>query len=115
MGASLLYACRGLRIHLATQPNARLHLMATVAVCAAGFWWKIAALEWCALVAAIGLVWTAEALNTALEFYTDLASPGFHPLAGKAKDVAAGAVLAASVTSATIGAIIFVPKITAAF
>ena len=115
MGASFGYAWRGLRIHFATQPNARLHLLAAIAVCAAGWWWKIAALEWCAVVGAIGLVWTVEALNTALEFYTDLVSPELHPLAGKAKDVAAGAVLAASVTSATIGAIIFVPKIAASF
>lgn len=115
MGASFGYAWRGLRVHLATQPNARLHLIATIAVCAAGWWWKIAPLEWCALIAAIGLVWTAEALNTALEFYTDLASPEFHPLAGKAKDVAAGAVLAASIASAIIGAIIFVPKLAASF
>jgi len=108
------YACRGLQILFVTQPNARAHLVATAAVCAAGFWWRITALEWCALAGAIGLVSTAEALNTALEFYADLVSPGFHPLAGKAKDVAAGAVLAASIAAAVIGAIIFVPKIVAA-
>ncbi len=45
---------------------------------------------------AIVSVWTAEALNTAFEFLTDVASPSFHPIAGQAKDVAAGAVLLAA-------------------
>jgi len=115
MGASFGYAVRGLRTYLATQPNARLHLLAAAAVCATGFWLRVSALEWCVLVGAIGFVWTAEALNTALEFGIDLASPEYHPLAAKAKDVAAGAVLAASVTAAVIGAIIFGPKLVAAF
>ena len=68
-------------------------------------------LEWCAIVAAIGLVWTAEGLNTALEALTDLVSPGEHPLAGRAKDMAAGAVLCAAIAAAIIGAIIFLPKL----
>jgi diacylglycerol kinase (ATP) len=53
----------------------------------------------------------AEAFNTALEFLTDLASPEPHPLAGKAKDVAAGAVLIAAIMAVIIGVIIFLPKI----
>ena len=49
----------------------------------------------------------AEGLNTALERLVDLASPGFHPLAGKAKDIAAGAVLLAVLGAVSIGVIIF--------
>ena len=82
-------------------------------VVATGFWCGLSRLEWCAIVAAIGLVWTAEGLNTALEFLTDLVSPERHPLAEKAKDVAAGAVLTAAMTAATIAAIIFLPKLLA--
>ena len=48
-------------------------------------------------------------MNTAVELVTDLASPEFHPLAGKAKDVAAGAVLIAAIGSMIVGAIVFVP------
>ena len=66
-------------------------------------------MEWCAVILAIVSVWTAEALNTALEFLTDLASPAFHPLAGMAKDVAAGAVLLASMGAALVGFLIFWP------
>ena len=56
------------------------------------------------------MTWTAEALNTAFEFLTDVASPTFHPLAEKAKDVAAGAVLIASAGALVIGALVFVPR-----
>ena len=109
--ASFGYALRGLWILVATQANARIHAVATVLVISAGFWFALTRMEWCALVAAIGLVWTAEGLNTALEFLTDLVAPEHHPLAGKVKDVAAGAVLAASAAAAVIGAIIFGPKL----
>jgi diacylglycerol kinase len=104
------YAWRGLRIQVATQANTRIHAAATAAVIGAGFWCGLARWEWCAIVAAIGLVWTAEGLNTALEVLTDLVSPEYHPLAEKAKDVAAGAVLAASLAASVIGAIVFLPK-----
>ena len=53
--------------------------------------------------------------NTAIEYLTDLASPDFHPLAGKAKDTAAGAVLIASFGAFFIGVIIFIPKIASYF
>ena len=56
-------------------------------------------------------VWTAEALNTAFEFLTDVASPQFHPLAGKAKDVAAGAVLIAALGSVVIGILVLGPHV----
>ena len=109
--ASFGCALRGLWILVATQANARIHAVATLLVIGAGFWFGLTRLEWCAVVAAIGLVWTAEGLNTALEFLTDLVSPEQHPLAGKAKDVAAGAVLAASIAAVAIGAIIFGPRL----
>jgi diacylglycerol kinase (ATP) len=56
-------------------------------------------------------VWTAEALNTAIELLTDLASPEYHPLAGKAKDVAAGAVLIAAIGAIAIGFLVFGPHL----
>jgi len=60
-------------------------------VTVAGFFFSISSLEWVAVVLCIASVFALEAVNTALEYLTDLASPEFHPLAGKAKDVAAGA------------------------
>jgi diacylglycerol kinase (ATP) len=105
------YAFRGIATMLATQANARIHAAATVAVIVAGAGLKISPLEWCAVVLAIGLVWAAEGFNTAIEALVDLASPEIHPLAGRAKDVAAGAVLCAAIAAAIVGAVIFVPKV----
>ncbi len=110
---SFRYAIRGVAMMLALQANARIHAAATLVVVALGFWLKIERWEWCAVVASVGLVWTAEALNTALEALTDLVSPGEHPLAGRAKDMAAGAVLCAAVAAAAIGLVVFAPKLLA--
>jgi len=77
----------------------------------AGFWVHLSLADWCWIVLAISIVWTAEALNTAFEFLADAASPEFHPLVRDAKDVAAGAVLITAVTATIIGAIIFWPCI----
>ena len=80
-------------------------------VCTAGVFFGLSKSEWCWIALAIVVVWTAEALNTAFEFLADVASPTFNPVAGKAKDVAAGAVLIAAVGSAVIGILIFGPHI----
>ncbi len=104
---SLVFAFRGVGFLLRTQTNARLHLVATVVVIGAGFGFQISRAEWLAIVAAIGLVWTAEGVNTAIEAVVDLVSPEQHPLAGRAKDVAAGAVLLAALAAAVIGLLVF--------
>jgi len=108
--AAARYALRGVRFMLAER-NCQVLAAATVAVVATGLYFSIPALEWCAVIGATALVWVAEALNTALERLTDLVSPGFHPLAGKAKDVAAGAVLIAVLAAISIGIIIFGPRL----
>lgn len=106
---SFRYAFRGMALLLLTQPNARVHLVATGVVVLAGVYFQVNTSEWVALVLTMGLVWVAEALNTALEFLTDLVSPGHHDLAGKAKDVAAGAVLIAAIAAVVVAGIIFLP------
>jgi len=108
---SFRWAFRGLAVMLRTQHNAWLHAAATVAVCAAGLALGLSAGEWCWIVLAIVAVWTAEALNTAFEFLTDVASPSFHPLAEKAKDVAAGAVLISALGAVAIGLLVLGPKL----
>ena len=104
-------AFRGVGTLLASQHNARIHLLATVCACGLGLLIGISRLEWCAIVVAIAMVWTAEALNTAFEFLCDVASPEFHPLIQKAKDVAAAAVLLSAAGAAVIGLIVFVPHL----
>ena len=94
-----------------SQHNAWIHAAATVAVAASGFAFEITRGEWPWIILAVMAVWTAEALNTAFEFLADAASPSFHPLVGKAKDVAAGAVLIAAIGSAIIGLMVFIPHL----
>ncbi|HFA49070.1 MAG TPA: diacylglycerol kinase family protein [Bacteroidetes bacterium] len=105
------FALAGIRRLFATQPNARVHLVVTVLVLAGGFYFKISTAEWCLSVVAIAAVLAAEAFNTALEDLTDLVSPDHHPLAGHAKDMAAGAVLLTAAGAAIVGLLIFLPKI----
>ena len=94
-----------------TQPHARLHLAATVAVVAAGMLFKVSTEEWCWLVLAIMAVLSAEAFNTALEFLADAVHPEKHPLVKNAKDVAAAAVLVSAIGAAVIGFSIFSPHL----
>ena len=112
---SVSCALKGIAITLASQHNAWVHVVATAVVAIAGFYFDLSSSEWCWIVLATVAVWTAEALNTAFEFLTDVASPEFHPLAGKAKDVAAGAVLMAAMGAVIIAFIIFGPYVRALF
>ena len=106
---SFRFAFAGIWTMLRSQHNAWIHAFATILVVAAGFVFKITPGEWCWLVVAIICVWMAEAFNTAFEFLADVASPEFHPLVKKAKDVAAGAVLISAIGAVIIGIIIIGP------
>jgi len=106
-------AFKGLRVMIATQHNAWIHATATVIVALVGYYFRLTTVEWCFVILAMVSVWTSEALNTAFEFLTDVASPEFHPLAERAKDVAAGAVLIAAIGSVIIGLVIFGPHVLA--
>jgi len=110
---SLTFACRGIALVVRTQHNAWLHAAATVLVVAAGLVLGIGALEWSALVLAIAAVWTAEAMNTGLEFLADAVTTETHPLIGKAKDAAAGAVLLAALGAVAVGLLILGPPLLA--
>jgi diacylglycerol kinase (ATP) len=106
---SLANAGNGIAHVLLTQRNARIHAAATAGVTAAGLLLDIAARDWCLLVLAMALVWMAEGFNTALEILADAVVPEHHPMIGRAKDVAAGAVLLAAIGAALVGALIFGP------
>lgn len=106
---SFVYAGRGVRTMLLSQHNAWVHAAAALVVFTAGVTLGVTRVEWMVLILAIVAVWTAEALNTALEFLCDVASPDFHPLVEKAKDVAAGAVLICAVGATAVGMLVFAP------
>ena len=108
---SFRYAFQGIARLFRTQANARIHLLATVVVVLAGFYFEISTLEWCCCALSIAAMFSAEAFNTAIEDLTDLVSPDYHPLAGHAKDVAAGAVFLMAIGASVVGALVFLPKI----
>ena len=105
------FACagRGIVLVLRTQVNARIHLLAALLVIATGFAFRISRGEWCMLAFAIGIVWAAEAANTALEFLADRITREHDEAIRRAKDVAAGGVLLAALTAAIIGILILGP------
>lgn len=107
--SSFRYAFTGVYTLFRSEHNAKLHLVAAISVIAMAWSMRISRMEWIVLVMAIGLVWMAEAFNTAIEKLTDLAHPYQHPLAKKVKDVAAAAVLIISIAAAIVGLIVFVP------
>lgn len=104
-------AFAGLGYTISTQRNAWIHSAVTIAVIGLAIWLRLAALEWAALVAAMGLVWVAELFNTSLETIIDLTSPEVHPLAARAKDVSAAAVMVAALAAALIGGFVFIPHL----
>ena len=108
---SFRHAIAGVLRMIQCQHNAWIHAAATLVVLAAAFVLRISAADWCWIILAISIVWTAEALNTAFEFLTDAASPEFHPLVRDAKDVAAGAVLLTATAAVVIGSIVFWPYV----
>lgn len=108
---SFKYAWNGVCDLIKKEKNTRIHLFFTILVIIFGFLLKIAQWEWCILVMTIAAVWSAEAMNTALERNVDLVTLEKRPLAKEAKDLAAGAVLIFAIMSVIIGLIIFLPKL----
>ena len=113
--SSFRYAIQGLRNLIRTQVNARIHVLVAIMVVFAGILLDLTPFEWIAAVLCMALVLGMEAANTAIEYLTDLVSPEIRPLAGKAKDLAAAAVLIAAMGAFIVGMIIFAPKIYALF
>jgi diacylglycerol kinase (ATP) len=107
---SFANAGRGLRV-LLQEPNARIQLGVATAVVPLAFWLDLGRSDWALLVLAIGFVLAAEAANTALEALADRVAPERHPLVGKAKDLAAGAVLLAACAAARVGLLIRGPPL----
>ncbi len=107
---SFVHAFRGIRTLIVSQHNAWIHAAATVAVVVVALATGVSRIEWCFLLLAMASVWTAEALNTALELLCDAVSPEFHPLVGQAKDVSAGAVLICAIGAAGVGLLVLGPR-----
>ena len=108
---SFAFAWNGVKTFFNKEHNAQLHLASTIIVVTLAFFFRISAIETLFLVFAIGFVWVAEMINTAIEKIMDFITIEKHEQIKFIKDVAAGAVLVASLIACVIGAIIFIPKL----
>ena len=104
------YAGKGISSVIKSEPNMKIHLFIGILVLICGLVFQISITEWLICLLCFGLVLGMEMMNTAIENLVNLVSPDQHPLAGKAKDIAAGAVLICAIISVIIGLMIFVPK-----
>ncbi len=107
---SFRFAGRGLVYAVRRENNFRYHLLATVGTLITGWFVDFTRVEWCLVLILIGMVYTAEIFNTAIEKLMDHLHPEHDPAVGLVKDLAAGAVLASSIVAALVGSIILIGK-----
>lgn len=93
--------------------NAKVHLLIASVVILAGVLLNLSLVEWAIILTQIGLVWAAEAFNTAIEKLCDFVSPGLHPQIKAIKDLSSGAVLILAITAVIVGLVIFGGKLMA--
>ncbi len=105
------YAFEGIWNTVKSERNMQIHLGFTVCVIIAGFIFRISKIEWLLCLVLFGQVMSLELVNTALEAAVDVATDEWKPLAKKAKDAAAGAVLVSAIIAALIGLWIFIPRL----
>jgi diacylglycerol kinase len=104
--SAFAYAFAGIREAL-KEPNLKIHVVAMIGVVGFAFYFKVTPVEWCILLICCALVISLELINSAIERLCDRVEPEIHPKIKFVKDVSAGAVLVAALTSAVIGSIIF--------
>jgi diacylglycerol kinase len=109
LAASFGYAFAGVAHAVRTQRNAQIHLAVAVCAFVAGIVTRLTWVEWAVLAVAMGSVFAAELINTALECLVDLVSPDYHERARAAKDTAAGAVLFTALAAVAVGVCLFGP------
>lgn len=103
---SFRFASQGIIDLFRYENNAKVHLLLAILVVAAGVYLELSRTEWAIILTQIGLVWAAEAFNTAIEKLCDFVSPGLHPQIKAIKDISSGAVLILAITAVVIGLII---------
>ena len=104
---SFLFAIQGFITAVGTERNIKVMLGGAAFAIVVGIIVELDVLSWCIVLVCCGCVLAAELTNSAIETIVDLVSPEFHPLAGRAKDVAAAASWVISLTSALVGAIVY--------
>lgn len=105
---SFRYAIEGLLTAIKTERNINVMLVLGAVTIVFGIVVGLDAISWCLIAICCGLVIFAELCNTAMESIVDLATQELHPLAKRAKDIAAASVYVLSLTAAVVGIIVFV-------
>lgn len=112
---SFRFAGQGITDLFRFENNAKIHLLIAGIVLLAGFVFRLSLAEWAIVLTLIGLVWSAEAFNTAIEKLCDFVSPGIHPQIKAIKDLSSGAVLILAITAVVVGILIFSSHLLAIF
>ena len=108
---SFKFAFKGIGSSIKSERNMKIHFIMMILVVLAGIILNISMWEWITCFILFGLVISLEMVNTAIEIVVDLVSPTFNDRAGRAKDIAAGAVLVNAIVAFIIGLLIFLPKV----
>ena len=108
---SLTYALQGVHRFFSKERNGQIQAVFGLAAILLGFILSISSFQWLLVLLCIGLVISLEMINSAIEKLCDLVTADFHPAIKIIKDVAAGAVLVASIFSLIVGLLIFIPAI----
>ncbi|RZF62926.1 diacylglycerol kinase family protein [Sphingobacterium corticibacterium] len=108
---SFKYAFKGLLHLIREEPNARIHFVAGIIAITCGWYFDIDKSEWLAVILCIGIVFTTEIVNTAVENICDYISPTYHHKIKIIKDLAAAAVLISAIMSVVVASCIFLPRL----
>lgn len=108
---SFKFAFNGIYYSIKSQTNLKIHIISAIIAIIMGFCFKLSNHEWLIISIVIGLVISAEMINSSIEALVDLISPEYQESAKNAKDISAGAVLILAIVAVVVGFIIFVPKI----
>jgi len=110
---SFQYALAGLWEALRTQRNARIHLAVGLLVVILGLALDLDSQRWAIIALTMGFVFASELFNTVIEVVINLVTEEYHPLAKKAKDIAAGAVLVSAIVAVVVGLLVIGPPLVA--
>lgn len=105
--ASYPYAFRGIWLAFRYENNMVYHVAAAIAVVLLNYLLEVSKTDWIITLILIGLAWTSEIFNTAIEKLADRVNPEHDPLIGQVKDLSAGAVLVMCLIAAVCGVIIY--------
>ncbi len=107
--SAFVFAWNGLKVAISEENNLKIHLCGALIATGGAYYYNVTSGEWLAIILVVALVILTELINTAIERLVDLISPERNSLAGKIKDIGAGAVLVSAV-AALLTALIIFPK-----